>query len=106
MYGSAIGGVRISRLLRKRPLPPRGNPVTASRGPAWFSPKPRCELLPPVKKRSGRGTTPGTDVNTFEVPDVAGWATFTLPKGFSTPIRVERANTQWRPLTFLFSAKE
>src|SRR5512146_957193 len=54
--GSVMGGIRNSILLTKSALPPIGVPEAGSRGPAWLIAKPRCELPPPSKKRSGRGT--------------------------------------------------
>src|SRR5207245_11289655 len=86
--GSVGGGKRISKLLRNNAEPPKGNPVTGSRGPAWFNPKPRCELPPPIKNRSGSGISAG--VPTVGCP---GCIIRVLPNGFSTPTRVERANT-------------
>src|ERR1700674_1679385 len=41
--------------------PPTGNPVPESRGPAWFSAKPRSEVPPPAKNRSGSGMTVGSE---------------------------------------------
>ena len=45
----------VSRALPNKALPPTGSPVTRSRGPAWLIEKPRCDSLPPMKKRSGSG---------------------------------------------------
>src|SRR5215472_18483418 len=53
--GKGRGGVRSSRLLMNNASPPSGCPVSVSRGPAWLMPKPRCEVAPPERKRSGRG---------------------------------------------------
>src|SRR5215467_1912850 len=53
--GNGRGGVRSSRLLMNNASPPRGCPVSVSRGPAWLMPKPRCEVAPPERNRSGRG---------------------------------------------------
>ena len=51
--------MRSSMLLMISAVPPRGNPVTGSRGPAWFNPNPRSEFPPPAKKRSASGRHAG-----------------------------------------------
>src|ERR1041385_6598506 len=52
---SPKSGKRNSVLLKNSADPPGGKPVFESRGPAWFSGKPRCERLPPPKNRSAIG---------------------------------------------------
>src|SRR5205807_8423470 len=74
--GKGKGGVRSSRLFRKMASPPSGKPVCKSRGPAWFMPNPRRELLPPAKNLSGNA------IKSVEL------------NGSCTPTRVERAKTQ------------
>ena len=61
--------------------PPTGNPVSGSRGPAWFNPNPRSVVPPPAKNRSGRGMSSAT----------------VSPSGCSMPRRVDRAKVNCRP---------
>src|SRR6266849_3765008 len=48
-------GKRNSWFKTSSACPPTGKPVPESRGPAWFSAKPRSEVPPPAKYRSGSG---------------------------------------------------
>src|SRR5579872_4138240 len=72
-----------------------GKPVHGSRGPAWFNPKPRREVPPPAKRRSGRGIN--WPVEEGDVVQVVGMPLEVLPNGCSTPKRTERAKTKSRP---------
>src|SRR5215469_12268053 len=88
--GRVGGGKRSSKVFRNSAAPPVGKPVRGSRGPAWLSPKPRWELPPPMKKRSGSG------IKVKPLGGVSpGWVMMVLANGFSTPTRVERANTNF-----------
>src|SRR3954452_11001663 len=91
-------GKRNSRLLKKSPFPPIGKPVGVvgvdpgvgtlpiSRGPAWLSPKPRIETLPPPKNRSGSGIA-----SNLVRPDG-------ILNGMIAPNWVCRAKTRFRPI--------
>jgi len=59
MNGRRIGK-RNSWFSTSMAWPPTGNPVIESRGPAWFNAKPRNDVPPPAKKRSGSGMTVGS----------------------------------------------
>src|ERR1700730_7024386 len=78
--------------------PPTGNPVPKSRGPAWFSAKPRSEVPPPAKKRSGRGMTVGSvQVVDPGGQDGAGKFSETVSRyGTRIPKRTERAKLNRR----------
>src|SRR6266403_62189 len=86
-------GKRNSWFKTSSACPPTGKPVPESRGPAWFSAKPRSEVPPPAKYRSGSGMTVGR----VQVGDPAGHVgagkvSETVSRyGVRIPKRVERA---------------
>src|ERR1700722_14407550 len=97
--GRFAGGKRNSRLLTKRAVPPTGKPESGSRGPASFNPNPRKELAPPAKNCSGSGMVSIVHVGSSAAfkGHVPGDKTLVPPNGCSSPIVVDRANTNWCP---------
>src|SRR3989475_9190561 len=101
MNGKRIGK-RNSWLKISLAWAPTGNPVQASRGAAWLSAKPRSDVPPPAKKRSGRGMIVGVGpegaVPATHCPGVgAGKVSETVSRtGTSKPNRVERAKLNRR----------
>src|SRR5216683_3102707 len=91
MKGRRIGN-RNSWLRTSSACPPTGNPVTESRGPAWFNAKPRSDVPPPAKNLSGSGITVGSGGVVG-----AGKVSETVSRyGSRIPRRIERAKLNRR----------
>src|SRR5258708_33103128 len=97
MNGKRIGK-RNSWLSTSIAWPPTGKPVTAYRGPAWFSANPRSEVPPPAKNRSGSGITVGSVQVVDPTGQVgAGKVSDTVSRyGTRIPKRTERAKLNRR----------
>src|SRR5713101_7334304 len=88
-------GKRNSWFKTSSACPPTGKPVIESRGPAWFSAKPRSEVPPPAKNRSGSGMTVGQVVPVGQVG--AGKVSETVSRyGARIPKRMDRAKLNRR----------
>src|SRR5277367_2549373 len=98
--GSVGGGIRNSKEFTNAAVPPTGNPVCKSLGPAPLIGNPRSELAPPAYNRSGSGTETQLGlVFNKSLPSASGFKHASFPTfGFgphdcSNAIRVFRAIT-------------
>src|SRR5216683_7456909 len=91
-------GKRNSWFKTSSACPPTGKPVPESRGPAWFSAKPRSEVPPPAKNRSGSGMTVGSEQVLVPGGQVgAGKVNETVSRyGARIPKRMDRAKLNRR----------
>src|ERR1700723_814497 len=92
--GKVGGGNRNSNVFTNAAVPPTGNPVCKSRGPAPLIGKPRSEFAPPAYSRSGSGTALQLGLVVSRTPAQASLPTLGFgPDARSYPMRVLRANT-------------